>query len=200
MGYHAELVPVGEPLGGRHRQPARPPSNRASSSPATPSSGSTDFRALPSTDPAPAVRFFPSPRSVLASRLIPVSSRGNSMSASIRYGVLSVLAGCGTASSVQAQDAQPQASAPQEEIEEVVVTGLSRQPECGARRQARVGGRDRQHSRRGHRQVSRLEPRRIAAAHSRRVDRARRRRRPQHLACAAWARSSRACASTAWRR
>jgi len=46
------------------------------------------------------------------------------MSASIRYGVLGVLAGCGTAWSVQAQDAQAQAGAPQEEIEEVVVTGF----------------------------------------------------------------------------
>ena len=35
-----------------------------------------------------------------------------------------VLAGCGTAWSVQAQEAQAQASAPQEEVEEVVVTGF----------------------------------------------------------------------------
>lgn len=46
------------------------------------------------------------------------------MAASVRYGVLGVLAGCGAAWSVQAQEAQSQDSAPQEEIEEVVVTGF----------------------------------------------------------------------------
>ena len=46
------------------------------------------------------------------------------MASSVRYGVLSVLAGCGTAGAIQAQEAQSQASAPQEEIEEVVVTGF----------------------------------------------------------------------------
>lgn len=46
------------------------------------------------------------------------------MAASVRYGVLSVLAGCGAAGLVQAQEAQSQAGAPQEEIEEVVVTGF----------------------------------------------------------------------------
>jgi iron complex outermembrane recepter protein len=46
------------------------------------------------------------------------------MASSVRYGVLSVLAGCGAAGSIQAQEAQSQVSAPQEEIEEVVVTGF----------------------------------------------------------------------------
>ena len=85
-------------------------------------------------------------------------------------------------------------------LDTVTVTGLPRQPRKGAGHQARRERRGRCHRRRGHRQVPRPQPGRIAAAHPRRGRSPATPAKAATSRCAASARTSPACASTAWRR
>ena len=146
------------------------------------------------------------PAACLPAGLLPVSSRAGlpwgthqfeHRDSSARACRLGLLAG---ALALQAQAQEAPASRTAGRNRRSRRHGFSRQPERRARRQTRLGSGDRQHSRRGHRASFpiRTSPNPCSAfpASPSRAMRA----KAGTSACAAWGRSSRACASTAWKR